>query len=130
MAQECGREPGRTPVGTVLLRDDHTGFYFDQYTSALARNVDADPRVCLMAVDTGRLFWLRSLLAGRFIAPPGVRLYGTVGALRPATQPELAHVRRNVRKTQWLKGGKMLGPISATSATSPSPDSDRCVTPS
>ncbi|WP_421845170.1 pyridoxamine 5'-phosphate oxidase family protein [Mycobacterium sp.] len=61
--------PHITPVGTVFLRDDRTGFYFDQYTSALARNIEADPRVCLMAVDTGRLFWLRSLLAGRFIAP-------------------------------------------------------------
>lgn len=103
-----GGAPHITPVGTVFLRDDHTGFYFDQYTSALARNIEADPRVCLMAVDTGRLFWLRSLLAGRFIAPPGVRLFGTAGPLRAATQFELKQVRRSVRKAQWLRGGKML----------------------
>ncbi|MFX0579526.1 pyridoxamine 5'-phosphate oxidase family protein [Nocardia nepalensis] len=100
--------PHVTPVGTVFLRDDQTGFYFDQYTSALARNVDADPRVCVMAVDTGFLFWFRSLFLGRFIAAPGVRLYGTVGALRPATPSELEQVRRSVRITQWLKGGKLL----------------------
>lgn len=100
--------PHITPVGTVFLRDDRTGFYFDQYTRALARNVDRDPRVCVMAVDTSRLFWLRSLLVGRFNAPPAVRLYGTVGALRPATPPELEEVRSSVRATQWLKGGKML----------------------
>ena len=29
--------PNITPVGTVFFRDDCTGFYFDQYTSALAR---------------------------------------------------------------------------------------------
>ncbi|OLO99184.1 pyridoxamine 5'-phosphate oxidase [Mycolicibacterium porcinum] len=100
--------PHVTPVGTLFLRDDCTGFYFDQYTSALARNVDRDPRVCVMAVDTGRLFWLRSLMTGRFTAPPAVRIYGTVGALRPATSPELEQVRRSVRAMQRLKGGKML----------------------
>lgn len=100
--------PHITPIGTIFLRDDRTGFYFDQYTSALARNVDRDARVCVMAVDTGRLFWLRSLLVGRFPAPPAVRLYGTVSALRPATSPELEQVRQSVRATQWLKGGKML----------------------
>jgi uncharacterized protein len=100
--------PHVTPVGTVFLRDDRTGFYFDQYTSALARNIDADPRVCLMAVDTGRVFWLRSLLTGRFVAPPAVRLFGNAGPLRTATQLELEQVRRSVRKTRWSKGGKML----------------------
>lgn len=100
--------PHVTPVGTVFLRDDRTGFYFDQYTSVLARNIDVDPRVCLMAVDTRWLFWLRALLTGRFIAPPAVRLFGTVGPLRAATPLELEQVRRSVRKTQWLKGGKML----------------------
>jgi uncharacterized protein len=100
--------PHITPVGTVFLRDDCTGFYFDQYTSALARNVERDPRVCVMAVDTARLFWLRSLLTGRFTAPPAVRLYGTASALRPATSPELQQVRQSVRATQRLKGGRML----------------------
>ncbi|MEN3220921.1 pyridoxamine 5'-phosphate oxidase family protein [Mycolicibacterium porcinum] len=100
--------PHITPVGTVFLRDDRTGFYFDQYTSALARNVDRDPRVCVMAVDTGRLFWFRSLLGGRFGAPPAVRLYGTVSAARPASSPELEQVRNSVRATQRLKGGRML----------------------
>lgn len=100
--------PHVTPVGTVFLRDDRTGFYFDQYTSALGRNVDADPRVCLMAVDTGRVFWLRSLITGHFIAPRAVRLYGTAGPRRPATQLERYQVRRSVRKTQWSRGGKML----------------------
>jgi hypothetical protein len=100
--------PRITPVGTVFLRDDRTGFYFDQYTSALARNIDADPRVCLMAVDTGRVFWLRSLVTGRFIAPPAVRLFGAASPLRAATRSELEQVRGSVRTARWLKGGKML----------------------
>lgn len=61
-----------------------------------------------MAVDTRRVFWLRSLLTGRIIAPPAVRLFGTASPLRAATHSELEQVRRSVRKTQWSKGGKMV----------------------
>ncbi|MGF6886295.1 hypothetical protein ABIA39_000262 [Nocardia sp. GAS34] len=100
--------PNVTPVGTLFLREDHTGYYFDQYTDALARNLDAEPRMCLMAVDSGSLFWFRSLLAGRFGAPPGVRLYGTASARRPATTAELELVRRRVRPMRLLKGGRLL----------------------
>ncbi|MGN2638898.1 pyridoxamine 5'-phosphate oxidase family protein [Nocardia takedensis] len=100
--------PNLTPVGTVFFRDDCTGFYFDQYTCGLAHNVEVDPRVCLMAVDSGSWYWLRSLLVGRFAAAPGVRLYGTVGALRPATDLELAQVRRRVRALRLLVGGRRL----------------------
>ncbi|KAA0025089.1 pyridoxamine 5'-phosphate oxidase family protein [Antrihabitans cavernicola] len=100
--------PHVTPVGTVFLRDDRTGFYVDRYTSVLAHNVEADPRICLMAVDSGVRFWFRSLLVGRFSAPPGIRLYGTVGALRPATAAELDLVHKSVRTLQWMKGGRLL----------------------
>lgn len=100
--------PNVTPVGTVFLRADCTGFYFDQYTSALAANLEANPRVCLMAVDSGSFFWFRSLLLGRFSAAPGVRLYGTVGPRRPATAAELDQVRRRVRPMRLLRGGRLL----------------------
>jgi uncharacterized protein len=100
--------PTVTPVGTLFLREDRTGYYFDQYTSMLARNLDADPRVCLMAVDSGSLFWFRSLLTGRFATLPGVRLYGTASARRVATADELARVRRRVRPMRLLKGGRLL----------------------
>ncbi|MGV9664616.1 pyridoxamine 5'-phosphate oxidase family protein [Nocardia niigatensis] len=63
--------PHVTPIGTVFLRDTATGFYFDQYTEALACNLDTDSRVCLMAVDSGPLFWFRSLLTARFPPRPG-----------------------------------------------------------
>jgi len=100
--------PNVTPVGTVFLRADQTGFYFDQYTSALAHNVDANPNICLMAVNAGRMLWFRSFLIGRFISPPGVRLYGTVGALRRATDGELQQIRQRVSPTRWLKGNRLL----------------------
>lgn len=100
--------PTITPIGTVFLRDDCTGFYFDQYTERLAENLDRNPHVCVMAVDSGSVFWLRSLLAGRFSKAIGVRLYATAGPRRPATIEELDAVQRRVRLSQWTRGGRAL----------------------
>jgi hypothetical protein len=100
--------PNITPIGTVFLRDNGTGFYFDQYTSLLSQNLETNPNVCLMAVNASAKFWFLSLFGGRFRSPPGVRLYGTAGALRPATEEELQRVRRRVGLARRLKGGRML----------------------
>jgi hypothetical protein len=100
--------PNITPIGTVFLRGDATGFYFDQYTDALANNLETNANVCLLAVNTGPAFWFRSLLRGKFVSPPGVRLYGTVGPLRAATAGEMLAVNRRVRPTRWLKGHRLL----------------------
>lgn len=100
--------PHVTPVGTVFLRENCTGYYFDQYTNWLARNVDHNPRVCVMAVNTGSWFWFRSLLSGRFSSPPGVRLYGTVSPARPADATELQAVRKRVGQARRLAGGRLL----------------------
>jgi hypothetical protein len=100
--------PNVTPIGTVFLSDEQTGYYFDHYTSALARNLDENPNVCIMSVNAGFWFWFRSFLLGRFVSPPGVRLYGTVGKLRPATEEEIKKIERRVLPTKWLKGSRML----------------------
>ena len=100
--------PHITPVGTVFLRDDQTGFFFDHYAQSLGDNIDANPHICVMAVNVGRLFWLRALLTGRFGTTPGIRLYGKAGAARPATDEELALINKRVRPSYWMKGARML----------------------
>lgn len=100
--------PTITPIGTVFLRDDCTGFYFDQYAERLSENLDRNPRVCVMAVDSGSVFWLRSLLTGRFRKAIGVRLYGTAGPRRPATPDELNEVHKRVGLMGATRGGRML----------------------
>jgi hypothetical protein len=92
----------------VFLRKDQTGFYFDQYTDSLAKNLETNPNICLMTVNTRSSFWLKSFMIGRFISPPGVRLYGTVGMLRPATIDELAKIKQRIKPTRWMKGSKLL----------------------
>jgi hypothetical protein len=61
-----------------------------------------------MAVDGGSIFWLRSLLAGRFSKAIGVRLYGTAGPRRPATTDELDEVHKRVRLMRLTRGGRIL----------------------
>ena len=100
--------PNVTPIGTVFLRDNMTGYYFDHYTTALAENLDNNPNVCVMAVNAGRLFWFRSFLLGRFVSPPGVRIYGKVNLRRPATTEEIQGIESRVRPTKWLKGSRLL----------------------
>jgi general stress protein 26 len=80
--------PHLTPIGALFLRADQTGFYFDEYPSRMPENIKRDPRVCILAVNADKIFWARSLLEGKFSAPPAVRLTGTVGDLREATQLE------------------------------------------
>ncbi len=100
--------PNATPVGFVFLRGDGSGFYFDPYTKALAENIQANGRVCVMAVNAGKLYWLSALLSGRFNAPPGVRLYGSAGPLRDATAEEIDLLQARIRSTRWLKGNRLL----------------------
>ena len=100
--------PHITPVGTVFLRDDQTGYFFDHYAESLGKNIDLNPNVCIMAVNSGRLYWLRSLIKGRFVSPPGVRLYGKAGAIRPASAEEIEKIEKRVKPTQFLKGARAL----------------------
>ena len=68
--------PNITPIGSVFLKECQTGFFFDSYTSALANNLEQNDNVCVMAVNTNKLYWIKSFFKGRFLSEPGVRLYG------------------------------------------------------
>jgi uncharacterized protein len=100
--------PTVTPIGTVFLGAAPSGFFFDRYTSDLGRNIAANGKICLLAVNSGKWFWLRSLMAGRFASPPGVRLYGTAGPLRKATPGELRQIENRIRSSRWLKGTQLI----------------------
>lgn len=100
--------PTVTPIGTVFLGSKPGGFFFDRYTSDLGKNINANGKICLLAVNSGKLFWLRSFLLGRFTSPPGVRLYGTAGPLRKATSEELGQIENRIRSAKWLKGTQLI----------------------
>jgi uncharacterized protein len=107
-SRDADGSPHVTPIGSVTLTEPGRGFYFDIFNTQLARNISEDPRVAILAVDSGKLMWLRSLLGGRFVRAPGVRLVATVGARRPSTPAEVASFHRLVGPLRHTRGGRML----------------------
>lgn len=100
--------PHLTPIASVILTEPGKGFFFDIFTERLGENLDRDPRVCVLAVDSGLRFWLGSLLRGRFADPPALRLLGTAGPRRPATPEERERWLRRVRPVRRLVGYRLL----------------------
>jgi hypothetical protein len=100
--------PHLTPIGSVLLTEPGRGIYFEIYATQLARNLERDPRLEVMAVDSGKGFWLLALARGRFSRPPGFRFTGTAGPRRPASAEEQRRWRRMVRRARRLKGHDLL----------------------
>lgn len=100
--------PHVTPIGSLILRDDATGFFFDRFPRQLKENLDANPRVAVMTVNTGFFYWFGGLRKGRFKTPPGIRLYGSAGPLRQATAEEAAAWQGIVRRARGTKGYDIL----------------------
>ena len=100
--------PHVTPIGGLFLRDDRTGFYFDEFPTRLNENLKLNPRVCVMAVNADKMFWGKALFDGKFPSAPGVRLTGTVGDVREATQDEIEAWQKKVGFTKGMKGYKIM----------------------
>ena len=100
--------PHVTPIGFIFLRDDYSAYYFEEYTQKLRHNIEHDPRVSLMTVNTGALFWLSSLYKGKFASAPGIRLTGIAGQRRLASEPERAAYLARVSRFRKLKGYALI----------------------
>lgn len=100
--------PHITPIGSLMLHDDCRGVYCEEFPKNMPRNLKHNQRVCVMALNNGLLFWLKSLFTGRFKKPVGVRLMGSAGERREATPEEGARWRKRVRIFRGLKGHDLL----------------------
>ncbi len=101
--------PHVTPIGSVLLGQPGDALYFQIFTAALSKNLSHNPRLCILAVNSGLRLWLPAFLRGRFSRPPGVRLIGhVVGPARPPTDAERARWQRRVRWVRWTPGYGVL----------------------
>jgi len=101
-------EPHVTPIGSLILRDPGHGFYFEEFTRQLPRNFRKNRQVCVLAVNSSRWFWIKSLFVGRFSNPPAIRLFGTVGDVREATEKEIRLWHRRVRTVRSSKGYALM----------------------
>jgi hypothetical protein len=100
--------PTVTPVGTVFLNKDQSGFYFEKFVSTLPKHAVHNNSICILAVNSSKLFWIKSLFNARFGVYPAYRLYGTLGKLRKATEPEIRALKKRLKSTRRLKGHKYL----------------------
>ncbi|MGS0526996.1 pyridoxamine 5'-phosphate oxidase family protein [Zobellia nedashkovskayae] len=48
--------PTVTPIGSMFLNDNQTGFYFEKFPSKLPKHAEENPNVCLLGVNSGRFF--------------------------------------------------------------------------
>jgi hypothetical protein len=101
-------EPTVTPIGSLFLNDDQSGFYFEKYPTKLPRYAGINKKVCVLAVNSGKVFWAKSLFTGKFKKYPAIKLYGELGERREATNKEKQRLDRRMSATRALKGNKYL----------------------
>lgn len=101
-------EPTVTPIGSLFLNENQTGFYFEKFATKLNKNQKINKNICVLAVNTGKMFWLKSLFRGEFSEYPGVKLYGELGEKREANSNEIRAMQRRVSATKLLKGHTYL----------------------
>ena len=101
-------QPTITPIGSLFLNKDQTGFYFEKFASKLNVNSRTNKSICVLAVNSNKWFWLKSLFKMKFEEYPAIKLYGELGIKREATEKEYNAFQRRVRKTKRLKGSQYL----------------------
>lgn len=101
-------QPNVTPIGSLLLQEDFSGFYFDLFTRGLSDNLDENNQVCVLFVESGNLSWFKSLFTGKSSKPAGIKLIGYAGDRRRATDQEIALFRSKTKLIQRFKGYKTL----------------------
>jgi hypothetical protein len=101
-------EPHVTPIGSLILGRPGIGFYFEKFPQRLPRNVRHNSHVCVLAVNSARWFWLKSLVGGGFSTFPAVRLHGIAGELRDATEREVTLWQKRVRSVRFSKGHALM----------------------
>ncbi|MFK7807960.1 MAG: pyridoxamine 5'-phosphate oxidase family protein [Saprospiraceae bacterium] len=100
--------PTVTPIGSLFLNDNQTGFYFEKFVSKLPNHVKTNKNICALGVNSGRWFWIKSLYKGFFSESPAMKLYGRLGERRKATEKEIARLNRRMKATNGLKGNTYL----------------------
>lgn len=104
--KECS--PTVTPIGSLFLNNNQTGFYFEKFPTKLPENSKDNENICVLGVNSNTLFWLSSLFSGQFKSFPAIKLYGQLGNRRKATDIEIKRLNARMRTTKWLNGNGYL----------------------
>lgn len=105
---DINSKPHVTPIGSLILGKPGHAVYFEEFTSQLPINISTNNSICVLAVNGGKLFWLKSLIKGQFSEPPALRLEGQAGLLRKATEQEVNLWHKRVKSVNFTKGHKLI----------------------
>ncbi|HIE41467.1 MAG TPA: pyridoxamine 5'-phosphate oxidase family protein [Candidatus Aenigmarchaeota archaeon] len=105
---DANNHPTVTPIGSLFLNDNQTGFYFEKFPSKLPKHAEQNNSICVLGVNSNRWFWIKSLYKVVFKDPPAIKLYGTLGKRRKATEIETNRLARRMRATKRLEGHDYL----------------------
>lgn len=101
-------KPTITPIGSLFLNENLTGFYFEKFATKLNVNSKVNKSICVLAVNSNKWFWFKSLFKMSFSEYPAIKLYGELGGKREATDKEYRAFQRRITLTKSLKGSKYL----------------------
>lgn len=105
---DVNNNPTVTPIGSLFLNKNQTGFYFEKYPTKLPLNAKTNCNICALAVNNSKWFWVKSLYLGKFKSNPGIKLYGQLGEQRKATDYEISRLNKRMKATKGLKGNSYL----------------------
>jgi hypothetical protein len=98
--------PHSSPIGSVYLNNSETGYFIEMFAKSFK---DQEGRKgSILAVNSSLLFWLRSLIKGKFLSPPAVRLLVTFGERRKISEVESKAFQKRVNIFKPLKGYKLM----------------------
>ncbi len=100
--------PHVTPIGSLVFTEVGKGFYFEQLPVKTPENIRHNSELCFMAVNSSKLYWLKFFFTGQFHSLPGIRLYGTAGKKRTATEQEKNLWQNKVKGFKKFKGYDVL----------------------
>lgn len=100
--------PTVTPIGTLFLNKDQTGFYFEKFPKKIPQNAKTNKNICVLGVISSKWFWIKALYKLHFSTYPAIRLYGELGEKRKATAVEISKLNRRMQTTKGLKGNTYL----------------------
>jgi hypothetical protein len=80
----------------ILSLSEKEGYFLDKFSKKMTSNLVDNQMACLMVVNTGIFFWLKSLFRGAFPSPPAVRLLVKMKSKQLATDLEVSKFKKKV----------------------------------
>jgi hypothetical protein len=100
--------PRVAPYTSLILGQNKQGYFFDEFSPQLTKNLDRNKRISVLLIKNEKWFWMKTVLFGKFDHAPGIRLMGSVGEKRKATAQEIRAFKQPLRKLKFFKGYQPL----------------------